>query len=146
MNAADACFLRIVKLRIVIPVLAQLLHALRCSRAQIIEPAEHDRFGRTNLRARGHEAAFLAIVTESAFECAAGVRQRLRAAIYDTKRARHDAVAATVANIVLHKDRVDFGAHDRASGTSFEATGFLAMLANIGEKNPAKRVFFVTIA
>src|SRR5439155_20415161 len=136
----------IVKLCVVVTALLQLLHALRAACAQIIKPAEHDRFGRTNLRARWDEAAFLAIVTESAFECAAGVRQRLRAAIYDTKRARHDAVAATVAHVVLHKHGTDLSAHNRSGRTCFEATGFFAMLANVGEKNPAKRVFFVTIA
>src|SRR5712691_6141716 len=125
----------IVKLRVGVTVFSQLLHPLRRARAQIIEPPEHDRFSRTNFGARRCEATLLAIITKRAFECAAGVGQRLRTAINYPKRTRHHAVSAAVANIILHKHRANFGANDRSGGTSFEATSFLAMLANIRKKD-----------
>ena len=144
MNAAHRRFGGIVKLRVGVTVFSQLLHTLRRACAQIIEPPEHDRFSRTNFGARRREAALLSVVTERAFECAAGVGQRLRAPINHAKRARDDAIPAAVANIVLHEHRADFGANDCARGTCFETTSFLAMLANIREKDPAKRIFSVT--
>jgi len=136
----------IVKLRIGVPVFSQLLHTLCRTRAQIIEPPEDDRFGGTNLCARRWEPALLAIITESALEGAAGVGQRLRTTIDNAKRTGYDTISAAVANIVLHKHRADFGAHNRAGGTRFQTTGFLAMLANIGKKHPAKRIFSIAAA
>jgi hypothetical protein len=67
----------------------------------------------------------------------------LRSAIDYTKRARDHAIAAPVANIVLHEDGADFRPHDRSGWTRFKTTRFLAMFANIRQKNPAKRVFSV---
>ena len=122
------------------------MNALACARAQIIQSAKDDRFGGTNFCARRRETALLAIITESAFEGAAGVRQRLRTAINYPKGTRHHAVSAAVTDIILHKYRADFGADDRSGGTRFEATGFLAMLANVREKNPAERIVSITIA
>ena len=142
-SAAHRRFGGIVKLRVGVTVFSQLVHTLRRARAQIIEPPEHDRFSRTNFRARRCEAALLSIVAEGAFECAAGVGQRFRAPVDHAKRTRDHAISAAVANIVLHEDGADFGPNDCAGGTRFEATSFLAMLANIGEKNPAKRIFSV---
>src|SRR6266446_61056 len=86
MNAAHGCFRWIVKLCVVVTALLQLLHALRCTRAQIIESAEHDRFGWTNLCAGRNESALLPIVTKCALECAACVWQRRRPAIDQAKR------------------------------------------------------------
>ena len=111
-NAAHRRFRWIIKLRVGVTVFLQLLHALRRARAQIIEPPEHDRFGRTNFGARRNEAALLSIVTKGAFECAAGVGQRLRAPVDHAKRTRDDAIPAAVANIILHEHRADFGAND----------------------------------
>ena len=53
---------------------------------------------------------------------------------------------AAVANIILHEHLADFGANNRSGGTSFETTSFLAVLANIREENPAKRVLSITVA
>ncbi len=79
-NAAHRRFGGIVKLRVGVTVFSQLVHTLRRACAQIIEPPEHDRFSRTNFGARRCEAALLSVVTEGAFECAAGIGQRLSAA------------------------------------------------------------------
>src|SRR6516162_2495592 len=142
-SAAHGRFGGIVKLHVGVTVLAQLMHTLRRARTQVIEPPKHDRFSRTNFGARWCEAALLSVVAEGAFECAAGVGQRFWAPVNHAKRARHDAISAAVANIILHKHRTDFGANDRSGGTCFEATSFLAVFANIREKNPAERVFSV---
>ena len=130
----------IVKLRVVVAVFSQLVHPLRRPRTQIIEPSKHDRFRWTNFRARRCEAALLSVVAERAFECASRVRQWLGPSIDYAKRTRHNAVPAAVANIVLHEHRTDFGANDCARGTCFKTTSFLAVLADIRKKNPAKRI------
>ena len=145
-SAAHRRFGWIIKLRVVVTVFSQLVHTLRRACAQIIEPPEHDRFSRTNFGTRRCEAALLSVVAEGAFECAAGFGQRLWAPVNHAKRARDDAIPATVANVVLHEHRTDFGANDCAGGTCFETTSFLAVLANIGEENPAKRIFSITVA
>ena len=133
----------IVKLCIVISVFFELLYSLRRARAQIIEPSEDDRFGRTNFCARRWEAALLAIITESTFEGAAGVGQRLRTTIDNAKRTGYDAIPAAVADIILHEHRTDFGADDRPGRTGFEAAGFFTMFADVGKKNPAEGIFAV---
>ena len=133
-------------MRVVVTALLQLLHASRCTRAQIVEPAKDDRFGRANFRAGRDEPALLSVVTKSAFKCAAGIGQRLRPAIDHAKRTRHDAIAAAIADIVLHENGAGFGPDNRAGRTGFETAGFFAMFANIGQKNPAKRIFAIAVA
>src|SRR4029077_7258437 len=118
-----------------------MLDTLICTGAQIIEASEDNRFGWTNLRASRCEAALLSIVTEGAFECAARVRQRRRSPINHPKRTRHDAVAAAIANVVLHQDRTNLGPHNRPGRTRFQTASFFAMLANIRQEYPAKRIF-----
>ena len=145
-SAAHRRFGGIVKLRVGITVFSQLVHTLRRARAQIIEPPEHDRFSRTNFRARGCKAALLSVVAEGAFECAAGIGQRLWAPVDHAERARNNAISAAVANVVLHEHRADFGANDRACGTCFKTTSFLAVFANIRKKNPTKRIFCLAVA
>src|SRR5436309_1045549 len=115
-------------------------------RPQIVEATEDDRFGRAHFCAGGHESALLSIVAKGAFEGAAGVGQRLRTAIDHSKRTGHDAITAAIANVVLYKHRANFGANYRAGGTRFEATGFFAVLANIGEKNPTEWVLYIFTA
>ena len=143
-SAAYACLRRIVNLGVFITVLAQLLDALCCAGAQIIKSTKDNRFGWANFCACGYEPALLAIITKRAFECAAGIREWLRTTIDHAERTRNDAITAAVANIVLHQHGTDFGAHNCAGRTRFEATGFFAMLADVGKKNPPKRVFPVT--
>ena len=85
----------------------------------------------------------MSIVTKCALECAACVGKRLGPAIDYAERARHHAITAAVANIILHKDGADFCANNRASGTCFEAAGLFAMLANVGQENPTEGIFAV---
>src|SRR5204863_10082754 len=63
-----------------------------------------------------------------------------------TKRAGNDAVAATVAHVILHENRTDLGAHDRAGWARFEAAGLFAMLADVGEKDPAEWILAIATA
>src|SRR4030095_14467091 len=119
---------------------------LRRARTQVIEPPKHDRFSRTNFRARRREAALLSVVAEGALECASGVGQRLWAPVNHAERARDDAIPAAVANVILHKHRADFGANDRSGGTSFQATCFFTVFANIREENPAKWILLIGVA
>lgn len=142
-SAPHRSFSGIIKLGVAVTLFAQLLHTLRRACAQIIEPPENDGFSRANFGARRCEATFLPVVAEGALECAAGVGQRLWAAIDHPKWAGDNAVSAAVANIVLNKYRTDFGSYDRAGWAGFEATRFLAMLANIRKKEPAKWILAV---
>src|ERR1043166_2410358 len=130
-NAAHGCFLRIVKLRVLVAILLELLHALACTRAQIIQSAKDDRFGGTHFSAGGYESALLSIVTERALERASRIGKRLGPAIDHAEWTRNDAVTAAVADIVLHKHRTDLSPHDRASRARFQATRFFAMFANV---------------
>jgi hypothetical protein len=145
-NSAHGRFCRIIELRVIITMFLQLLHALLCVCAQIIKPAEHDRFGRTNFCTRRNQAALLPVITECALERAAGIGQRFRSSVDHAKRAGDHAITASIANIVLHKDGTDLSPHDRACRACFKTTGFFAMLANIGQKNPAERIFTIAIA
>ena len=116
-SAAYACLRWIVNLGVFITVLAQLLDALCCAGAQIIKSTKDNRFGWANFCACGYEPAFLAIITKRAFECAAGIREWLRTTIDHAERTRHNTIAATVADIILHENGANFGAHDRSSRT-----------------------------
>ena len=104
MDPADARLLRIVKLRVVVTMLVQLLHALSCARPQIIESTKDDRFCGANFGASWNESALLSVIAKRALECAAGVGQRLRSTIDHAEWTRDDAVTTAVANIVLNED------------------------------------------
>src|SRR3954454_15352437 len=114
MSAAHRRFGGIINLGVSVTLFAQLVHTLRRACAQIIESTKHDRFGRADFGARGHESAFLPVVAEGAFECAAGVGQWFWPAIDYPEWAGDNAVSAAVANIVLNKYRTDFRSYDRA--------------------------------
>src|SRR5580704_9552749 len=115
-----------------------MLDALIRARAEIIQPPKHDRFSRTDFGACRNQSALLAIITKRALERAARIVKRLRPAINYAKRARHNAIAAAVADIVLHQHRADFGSNDRSGRARLKATSFFAVLANVGQENPAE--------
>ena len=95
--------------------------------AQLVELAELDRVGRARLRARRLVAALQPVVAERALPDApvlllAEERQRERrvvgrarqvALVDDAERARRHAVAAAVADVLLHDDRAELGAEER---------------------------------
>jgi hypothetical protein len=88
----------------------------------------------------------LSIVAERALESAACVGHRFWPAINHAEWTGDDTITAAVTNIVLHENGADLSAHNRTSGTSFQAAGFFAMFANVGKKNPPKRIFSVPTA
>src|SRR5580704_4754943 len=59
-----------------------------------------------------------------------------------SKGTRNHAIAAAITDIRLHIYRSNFGPNDRARGTRFQASGVLAVLADIGEELPTKRLFY----
>src|SRR5205823_4252529 len=99
-----------------------------------------------NFRAGRNESALLSIVAEGALECAAGIGKRFGPAIDHAKWTGDDAVSATVADIVLDEDRANFSSDDCAGRTCFQTACFFAVLANIGEKYPAKGIVRLPIA
>jgi hypothetical protein len=88
----------------------------------------------------------LSIVAKGAFECAARIRQRLRSTVDHPKRTGDNAVAASVANVILHEDGTDFRSNDRPSRARLQATSFFAVFADIGDEDPAKRIFRLRIS
>src|SRR5436190_8758555 len=112
MNSPDRTIERIVQLSVIVSTLFELLHAFRCAGAQIIESPKYDRFGWTDLCARGHQPALLPVITKRALESAARIGQRFWPAINYAEGAGDNAISAAVANIVLHENRADFSPHD----------------------------------
>ena len=84
----------------------------------------------------GLQSDFLAVITEGAFEGAAvfGI------SLHHAEGTVHHAIAATVADVGLHEDAAELGAHDRAGGTGFEAAGVLAVLADVGGEPPREMI------
>ena len=60
--------------------------------------------------------------------------------IHYSEGAGDHAIATAIADIRLHKHRADLGADDRPSGTCLEASRIAAVLTDIREKLPAKRI------
>src|SRR6266496_920973 len=106
----------------------------------MIESAKHDRFCRTNFCTGRNESALLAVVTERALKCAAGIGKWLWSAIDHAERTRHHAIAAAVANIILHEHRANFSTHDCTGGTCLQTARVFAMLADVRQKNPPERI------
>ena len=109
--------------------------------AQFVQRAEEDAFRRARLGARRGQPAGLPVVAEGAFERAARVEERLLAAVDHAERARHHAVAAAVANVVLHQHAADFRADDRAGGAASRQPASSQCLHTSEMKQPAERVF-----
>src|ERR1017187_124106 len=106
---------------------------------QLIQIAVLDRLRRACLRAgRGH-AVSETVVAQGALLCDADIAcaRRALAAVDDTERARRDAVPAAIANVVLHHNCPELGAHERPGGTHVEAGSVGAVLADIRRHQPA---------
>src|SRR5205823_11392887 len=97
---------------------------------EIFNFSELDGFRRASFRARRLQSDFLTVVAEGAFEGAT----ILLIALHNPKWTRSDAVATTVADIRLDENSAEFRPHNRAGGASLEASGLLAVLADIGGK------------
>ena len=84
----------------------------------------------------GSRPSFLAVGTERALEGA----PVLWIALNHAKGAGDHAIAAAVADIGLHEDATEFGAHERAGGARFQATRDLAVFADIGGELPGNLI------
>src|SRR5262249_53301247 len=115
-GSTDAGLLRIVEPRVGVAALLEFCDAQLCALAQLIERAELNRLRGAGGGARGDQANLLAVVTERAFESAAVVG----AFVDHPERARDDAVAAAVANVVLHVDATELGTNNGPGGASFQ--------------------------
>src|SRR5205085_2542459 len=137
----------------------ELLEPLVRAVAELVDLAELDRVGRAGLRARGLVAALQPVVAERALPDAAvlllaeeregerRVRGRARqvALVEHAERARGDAVAAAVADVLLHDDGVVLGAEERAGRADVEAGGVGAVLADVAGHQPAQRILRVVV-
>src|SRR6185503_18708733 len=121
--------------------------------------AELDRVGRAGLRAGGLVAPLQPVVAERALPDAAvlllaeleseDLRGRVVRVPRDVALVEHaegtsgHAVAAAVADVLLHDDRAVLGAEERAGRADVETRGVRAVLADVGAHQPAQRVHAV---
>src|SRR5262249_25465806 len=117
----------IVKCGVVHSLGVQIFNATPCFHAQFLKGPELDRLGRTRVSTGRGKSRFLTVIAEGALEGTA----IFFIALNYTERARDHAVRASVANVGLHVDRAELCTHNRASRTSFQASGILAVLADI---------------
>lgn len=99
---------------------------------EVVEVAEFYGLGGTRLRTRWSKADFLPVIAKRAFKSSAV----LLVSFDYPERARCYAISAAVADIRLNVDSAELGAYDGAGWASFQATGILAMFANVGGERP----------
>src|SRR5581483_4568864 len=102
------------------------------ARPQLLERTELDRLGRARLRARRRHALGESVVAERALPRPAVAL----ALIDDAVGAGGDAIAAAVADVLLHDDGAELGAEQRSGRAHVEAGGVGAVLAHIARHQP----------
>ena len=102
--------------------------------AQLVELAELDRVGWASLRAGRFLVILEAVVAERALPHA----PVLLALVEDAEGARGNAVAAAVADVLLHDHGPELGAKQRAGGAYLQAGRIGAVLAHVGGHQPAQ--------
>ena len=143
-NPAHRCVNRIVELSIGKAALSETLNPIPGAHVQLIQWSEHNGLGRAGLGTRRCEPLALAVVAERALESPSAARQRFRSAVNDAERTSDDAVAATIANIILHVYRANLCSEDRARWARLQAARICAMLAYVGEEEPSERILLYT--
>src|SRR4051812_16945093 len=133
----------------------ELLESLFSPCPQLVDLPELDRVGRARLRAGGLVPAFEPVVAERAFPDPAvlllpedrqvqgrllGRPRRQLTLVEDAERTGWDAVAAALADVLLHHDRPLLGAGERSGRADVEAGRMRAVLADVGAHQPAKSV------
>src|SRR5580692_102858 len=117
----------------------EFLHTLAGLLAQLGNGAEVDGLGGTCLGAGRFQAVTLPVVAERAF-----VRMTAHFAASDhAERAGRNAARATVADVRLNIDVLEFILNDGAGGASLMARGRQAMLAMVAHHEPAIESRFV---
>src|SRR5438067_9670080 len=104
------------------------------SESQLAQIPVLDRSGRAMFRARGRQVRLEAVVAEGALPGPAVVVP----AIDDPEGACGDAVPAAVADVRLHVHAAELRADDGPGGTSLEASGARAVLADVGHHEPGE--------
>ena len=100
--------------------------------AKLVQQPELDGLSRARFGAGRREAITQAVVAESAL---VGAPIRL-ASVDHAERARRHAIAATVADIVLHHHRAELGPHKRPGGADVKAARMSAVLAHVAGHQP----------
>src|SRR5690606_27792422 len=110
------------------PPSAEAGHALACELQQLVHRTEPDRIGGARLRARRLHPVLQTVVAERAL-----VRLPVALAIHihHAEGTRRHAVAAAVADILLHVHTVELRADDGTSGARLEARRIAAVLAHV---------------
>src|SRR5689334_11614802 len=110
----------------------QMSNAFLGALLELLQRSEQDRFGRTRFCACRRQPGLLTVVAERTFEGAAVFFILLDHA----ERTGNDAIGAAVADVRLHVHAAEFRADDGSSRTSFQASGNLAVLANVARELP----------
>src|SRR5437868_2631804 len=105
----------------------QRFHALAGPLFQFFDFAKFNRVCGASLCARRLESVFLPVVAQGALPRSS----IFMIAVNDAEGTARNAVAAAVANVLLHVHRAKLGAHDGAGWTVLEAPGASTMLANV---------------
>ena len=108
--------------------LVQLLDPVGGALAQLVERTELDGVGRARLRARRFQAVAQPVVAQRALPCAPVA---LAPVDHPVGTARH-AIAAAVANVLLHNDGTELGAEQGTGRAHVQATRMGAVLAHVG--------------
>src|SRR3984893_8634891 len=103
-DSAYAGFLRIVKTRVAISAVLELLHAILAAQLEFFKIAEADGFCWACLGAGRNQPRFLPVIAEGALKSATVVR----ALVNHSKRTGDDALSAPIAHIRLDKHRTHF--------------------------------------
>src|SRR5206468_758207 len=114
--------------------LAQVGHPARGPLAQLVQRPELDGIGRAGLGAGGFHAVAEPVVGQRALPDPAVPGPLVDHAV----RAGRDAVAAAVADVLLHYHRAELGPEQRAGRADVQAGGVGAVLAHVGGHQPAQ--------
>src|SRR5205823_73242 len=140
MRAANAGIRGIVKLRIVHAALMQFFDPRFRFISQHLNLAELNGFRRAGLRAGGNQAHLLPVVTERALERPAVIHVLFNHAEWTGNH----AIPAPVADVRLNEHSTEFRSNNRTRGTSLQAPGIFAVLANIGREGPRIKLGRIT--
>src|SRR5207248_2610953 len=91
---------------------------------KVVQISKHDRFRGAGLRARRGHVILQTVITERAFPRESVIFP----AVNDAEWARGDAIPAAIADVRLHKHRIELGPHDCACRARFEAPRAFAVL------------------
>src|SRR5262249_44426563 len=115
-------------------VAVQVVDTLSGTALQVSEWAELDRVRRARFGARRLPAALEPVVAQRALVRVTG---RLgQSQLHNPERTRGHAIAAAVADVVLHDDRAELGSEQRSGRASLQTPGSLAVLAHVAHHQP----------